>query len=491
MNTAELKALVDRPWRMLINGELVDSSDARSMETINPANGEVITRFPAATESDVDAAAQAANAAQPDWADTSLMERRDLVLQLADVLREHSAEFGALDSLENGNVYSHMRNDAAGGAYMLDYFCAIVQELKGESTQLDNDLHYTRREPYGVVARLLPFNHPIQTLGAGLAAPLLTGNTLILKPSPHSSLSALAFAERVKDLLPAGVLNIISGSNDCVAAGLLNHPDIPRLAVTGSTEVGKLAMRASAEHLKTTTLELGGKTPMIVFDDADVDLCVDTAMRGMNFKWQGHSCTSTSRVLIHERLHDEFVEKLATAFTTIEPSDPFDDDAQMGPISHRQQFDKVREYIQSGLDEGACLVCGGARVDQPELANGFFLPPTIFAEVYPSMRIAREEIYGPVISIIKWRSEDEAIAIANSVDYGLAAVIMSNNIDRVHRSARRLQAGFVEVNGPVSFALGSPFGGTKASGSGREGNLEELISYTQLKSVNVRLGHSI
>ncbi|MEM7293564.1 MAG: aldehyde dehydrogenase family protein, partial [Pseudomonadota bacterium] len=386
-----------------------------------------------------------------------------------------------------GNVFSHMRNDASGGAFMLDYFCQIVHELKGESTQLDNNLHYTRREPFGVVARLLPFNHPIQTLGAALAAPLLTGNTLILKPSPHTALSALAFGEKVKDLLPPGVLTIIAGSNECVSQGLMQHPEVPRMAITGSTDVGRLALAAGAQHLKTTTLELGGKTPMIVFDDADLDQCVDTALRGMNFKWQGHSCSSTSRVLVHDSLHDKFVEKLTGAFQRVLVGDPFDPTTQMGPISHYTQFEKIQTYIQAGLDDGARIAFGGKRLVDSDRANGFYLEPTIFTDVLPSMRIAQEEIYGPVISVLRWTDIEEAIAVANGVEYGLAAVVMSRDIDRVHNTARRLDAGYIEVNGPVSFALGSPFGGVKFSGAGREGNLEELISYTQLKSINVQL----
>ena len=475
------------PWKMLIGGRMIDSGDGQVRATINPATGKQIAVFPDASIEDINLAVESAKSAQVDWAALSLLERREIVLELGQVLRKNSEWLGALDSLENGNVYSHMRNDAVGGAYMLDYFCGIAHEMKGESTQLDNHLHYTRREPFGVVAKLLPFNHPIQTLGAGLAPALLTGNSLILKPSPHTSLSALAFGELVKDKIPAGVINIVSGSNERVAMELLKHPDIPRMSVTGSTAVGKLALRAGAEHLKTTTLELGGKTPLIVFDDADLDLSVDTAVRGMNLKWQGHSCSSTSRALVHESIYDDFVEKLAMAFSQVNVADPFEENADMGPVSHEAQFNKVCEYINVGKQEGARLVCGGERIQDDQLANGFFLSPAVFADVLPSMRIAREEIYGPVISVIKWKTEDEMLKMANSVEYGLAAVIMSQNIDRVHRTAQKLQSGFIEVNGPVAFALGSPFGGFKSSGTGREGNMEELISYTQLKSINVQL----
>ena len=487
MSEINLKTIVSQEHRMLIDGELCDAADAAMLDTINPANGQVIKQCPDASGEDLDRAVRSAQSAQPEWASRTLGDRQRCLGEVAEILRQYSAELGALDSLENGNVYSHMRHDAEGGAFMVDYFCGIANELKGESTQVDNSLHYTRLEPYGVVAKLLPFNHPIQSLGSGIAAPLLTGNTVILKPSPHTALSALRFGELVKDVVPKGVINVVSGSNSRAAQGLMEHPGIPRMSVTGSTEVGKMALRLGAESLKTTTLELGGKTPMIIFEDADLELSLATALRGMNFKWQGHSCTSTSRVLVHESLHDEFIEELAKRFRAVNVAMPFDPASEMGPISHRAQFRKVMEYIESGLAEGATLVCGGSPILDGDMAQGLFISPVIFSDATPEMRIAREEIYGPVITVLKWKVDEEALVIANSVPYGLAAVIMGNDLSRVHRMASRLECGYVEVNGPVSFSLGSPFGGVKSSGTGREGSMQELLSYTQLKSINVRL----
>ena len=260
------------------------------------------------------------------------------------------------------------------------------------------------------------------------------------------------------------------------------------MAVTGSTDVGRLALSTGSHHLKHMTLELGGKTPMIVCDDANVSLAVETAIKGMSLGAQGHSCSSTSRVLIHESLHDEFVEQLAERFAQIQVGDPFNDDTQMGPISHQAQYDKVLSYIQSGVEQGARLVCGGQPLSGGIFEQGLFLSPAVFSNVTPAMAIAQEEIYGPVISVLKWRELSEAIDIANAVDYGLCAVIMTENLNRAHRIAHAIKAGYVEINGPVSFALGSPFGGVKLSGSGREGNMEELLSYTQLKSINIQLG---
>jgi len=483
----DLHEIISHQHRMLIDGELCEAADSETLDTINPANAEVIKCFPDAADEDLDRAVRGAQYAQPEWSSLSLDTRQQYLGKVSEILRTHSAELGALDSLENGNVYSHMRHDAERGAFMLDYFCGIATELKGESTQVDNNLHYTRLEPYGVVAKLLPFNHPIQSLGAGIGSPLLTGNTVILKPSPHTTLSALRFGELIKDVIPKGVINIVSGRNERVAKNLLAHPGIPRMSVTGSTDVGQLALRLGAEHLKTTTLELGGKTPMIIFDDADFELSLNTALQGMNFKWQGHSCTSTSRVLVHESLHDDFVNQLADRFRAVNVAMPFDPLSEMGPISNKTQFEKVNEYIESGIAEGATLVCGGNRISDGKMANGYFISPAVFSDVTPDMRIAREEIYGPVITVIRWKEDEDAVKIANSVPYGLAAVIMGKDLARVHHTAHLLKCGYVEVNGPVSFALGSPFGGVKSSGTGREGSIHELLSYTQLKSVNIRL----
>ncbi|NKB78136.1 MAG: aldehyde dehydrogenase family protein [Gammaproteobacteria bacterium] len=487
MGKPNLPDLSSREYPMLIGGKSVFASDGERLPSTSPVTQQALTSLPNAAVEDVDKAVKAADAAQKSWRAMTVSDRQNILSEVSQIIKQNGEEWGMLDSLENGNVYASMKNDAAGGAFMLDYFIGIANELKGESTQLDNNVHYTRREPYGVVAKLLPFNHPIQSLAAGLAPVLLTGNTLIIKPSPHTSLSALAFGEAIKDVVPAGVINVITGSNERAALGLLQHPGIPRLSVTGSTDVGRLAMREGAEHLKTLTLELGGKTPMIVFDDADLALSVDSALMGMNLGAQGHSCSSTSRVLVHEALYDDFVDQLASRFEEVRVGDPFDETTQMGPISHKGQMEKIQNYLKTGRQEGARLVCGGQRLVDNGLERGLFLSPAVFADVSADMRIAREEIYGPVISVIKWKRESDAIEMANSVEYGLSAVIMTQSLDRAHRVAHQLESGYVEINGPTSFPLASPFGGVKHSGMGREGNMEELISYTQLKSINIRI----
>ncbi len=480
-------SILDQEFKMLIGGALVDADDEMRLETSDPATGKRLADVPNASPGDVDRAVAAARSAQPAWQKTTLGARQELLRSIAAALRDQAESLGMLDTLDTGNVQSAMASDAVVAAGVLDYFIGVANEIKGEVTQLDNNLHYTRRQPFGVVARLLPFNHPIQSFGSALGPPLLTGNCLILKPSPHTPLSALAFARTLCDGLPPGVVNVVTGDNDRVARPLMAHPDVPRITLTGSTEAGQTALRLAAEHLKTVTLELGGKTPMIVFPDADVGFAADVACAGMNFKWQGQSCASTSRVLVHRSLREKFVAELVERFRAVNVALPTDLAADMGAISHQAQYDKTLEYLSIGQSEGATLMTGGKRPSDPALRDGLFVTPAVFSDVEAHMRIAREEIYGPVISVLTWDDYDEMLAIANDVIYGLAAVIVTNDLNLAHRTAEALDVGYVEINGPVSFASGSPFGGTKKSGIGRDGTIEELLSYTWTKSVNVNL----
>ncbi len=483
----DTKSVLRREFRMLIGGKLVKAADGATLEPVNPATGEALPRVPNAGPADVDKAVAAARAALAGWRALPFRERHDMVRGLTQVLRQCADEFGLLDTLCTGNVYSAMRRDAIGGAEMIEYFAAAAHEIKGEVTHLDDNLHYTRREPYGVVLRLLPFNHPIASLATALAAPLLTGNTVIMKPSPHSPLSALAFGEAVRDRLPPGVLNIVVGDNERASVPLIRHPGIDRIALIGSVEAGKAIMRLAAERLVPLTLELGGKNPLIVFPDADPDRAVDVAIAGMNFLWQAHSCGSTSRILVHKSMEGRFVEKLAERVARIKVAMPMDPDAEMGAISFKALYDRCLGYVASGRDEGATLVTGGQRPKDPALARGLFMTPAVFSNATPQMRIAREEIFGPIMTVVAWDDYDSMLEVANGLHYGLTAVVMTDDLHVAHRTAEALQAGYVEVNGPVSFALGSPFGGFKQSGIGREGSFDELLGYTQVKSINVRL----
>lgn len=476
-----------RSLRLLIDGKLVSSSDGVTLADTNPATGGKLADVPNASPDDVDRAVKAAKAAQVEWRKRTYSERRAIVLELARVLREQSAFLGMLDTLDTGNIYSAMREDANGAADMIEYYAAIGFELKGEVTTLDRNLHYSRREPYGVVARLLPFNHPIASFGTALAAPLLTGNCVIMKPSPHTPMSALAFGEMVKDIVPPGVLNIIVGSNDRASIPLVNHPGVDRIALIGSVEAGKSVMRAAADRLVPLTLELGGKNPLIVYPDFDPEEAADIAVRGMNYGWQSHSCASTSRVLVHKSVEDRFLQALSERLRAIKVADPFDQAAEMGAISYRDLHDRCLKYIEQGKAEGASLLAGGERPADPALSNGYFLTPALFGGVNASMSLAREEIFGPITSVLAWEDPQAMLETVNELPLGLTAVILTNDLNTAHRTAEAVEAGYVEVNGPVSFALGSPYGGIKESGYGREGSMDEMLAYTRTKSINIRL----
>lgn len=483
----QAKAMLSRPLKMLIGGSLVSSSDGAFLPSINPATREILAHIPNASAEDVEAAVRAASQSARSWRHTTMQERRTVIRKIEKVLRENAGLLGLLDTLDNGNVYSGMAKDADMAADAMDYFSGVALDLKGEFTARDGNLHYTTREPFGVVLRLLPFNHPILKVGTGIAAPLLAGNAVIVKPSPHTSVSALAFAEMIRDIVPPGVVNIVTGDNNRVSTPLAMHPKIPRIGLTGSVEAGIAIMRMASERLASVSLELGGKNPLIVFPDSDVDHAVDVALRGMNFLWQGHSCSSTSRILVHEDIKKDFVSRLASRIASVRVAMPLDPRAEMGAITFEALYERCKAYIRSGIDQGAKLLVGGEAPSDPELKRGLFLTPALFDSVNPTMRISREEIFGPVLSVLSWTNYDDMIAMANELDLGLTAIIVTNDLKTAHRTAGLVEAGYIEVNGPVSFATGSPFGGVKMSGIGREGCAEELLSYTQTKSVNIRM----
>jgi len=483
--SSKCQALLDQEMCLLINGELTVGSTAETRQSFDPASGSIIATYPNASPQDVDRAVAAAKAAQPGWAARPLSERQEIVQKIGQVLRDYSVELGYIDTLDSGNVFSSMKHDAAWAADVIDNLSRSANEVKGEVTQLDANLHYTRRSPFGVVAKLLPFNHPIQALGTGLAAPLLMGNCLVAKPSPHTPISALVFAHLIKDIVPPGVINIVTGDNDRVSVPLVTHVDVSRLALTGSTEVGVAITQAAAPTLKNVTMELGGKNALIVFPDANPEFAADVAVAGMNFKCQSHSCSSTSRVLVHKSLKQPFLNALVERVQAVRVGLPTDSESGMGAVSNRPLYERILGYIEAGKSEGATLLTGGTIPDDDALKDGNFVTPAVFTDARPDMSIAQEEIYGPVITVLDWEDYNEMLSIANDVEYGLTAVLVTDDLETAHRTAEGLDVGYVEVNGSVSYPHGSPYGGWKKSGNGREGSIDELLSYTQLKSVNV------
>lgn len=474
--------------RMFIGGEWVGNASGRSFPTFNPATGEVLGQAPLADATDVDRAVRAAHQAFPGWSETPDPERARALRALAAALRSHREELAHLDALNSGNTITGMRRDVDWAADSLEYFAGLIPELKGETIPTGPAAFaYTIREPFGVVGKINPFNHPIRFAAEKLAAPLAAGNTVVMKPPEQAPLSALVLARLLRELLPPGVVNIITGDGPTTGAALVQHPLVRRIALIGSVEAGRAVMRAASDALKTVTLELGGKNPIILFPDIPLEEAVAAALAAMNLNRAGQSCSSTSRVFVHRDLHDAVVDALRDRLTALRLGPPELDETEVGPVISREQQERVLEYINVGQREGARLMCGGGAPLDPDLQRGFFVQPTLFDHVRPGMRIAQEEIFGPVMAVLTWDDEDEMVRQVNDVIYGLSAAIYTRDYSRAHRLARRIEAGYIWVNIPGGHALGAPYGGIKQSGIGREECLDELLSYTQVKSVRMRL----
>lgn len=475
--------------RMLINGELVESESGNWLSSLNPANEEIIGRIPAASAADVHRAYLAAEAAQPAWAAMTPLARGGLLRKVAQAMRERGEEILHLEVIDTGNTISKMRGDIESAAKAMEFFSGLGSEIKGESVPVSADnLHVSIRDPYGVVGRIVPFNHPIKFASNAIAAPLMAGNTVLVKPPEQSPLSAGILAEICRDILPPGVVNILTGNGMPVGDAIVRHPGIKRIAFTGSVATGMAIQRAAAEtSVKHISLELGGKNPLIAFPDMDPDKIAEVAVSAMNFAWQGQSCGSTSRLLLHESLYDAVLKRVVERVAALRLGDPLDPQSQMGPLNSKPHYDRVCALVQSGITDKARLMIGGARPAGAQFEKGYWLLPTVFADVDRHMRIAQEEIFGPVLSVFKWRDEQEAIDLANSTDYGLTASIWTNDIKTALRVAKAVRSGYVWVNGASGHFYGTSFGGMKNSGLGREEGIDELLSYTELKSIHFRI----
>lgn len=457
------------------------------VDTVNPATGESLGPCAEASVADVDAAVQSAHRAQPSWASMKPAERAAMMRRFAGILRANADELAYLDALNCGNPIREMRNDAVVAATMIEYCAGLATEVKGETLPMgDGVMNYSVREPYGVVARIMAYNHPIMFTAGKIGAALAVGNTVIMKPPHQAPLSSYRMMELAEGIFPAGVLSIITAGRGGSEA-LVSHPLVPRLSLIGSVPTGISIAKAAAEQLKHVTLELGGKNACIIYPDADLEKASRAAVDGMNFTWCGQSCGSTSRLFLHESVYDTVMAKVLERVRHYKPGIPTRMDTTMGALISRQHLDKVLSYIEIAKEEGATLTYGGQRPEDPELANGYFIAPTIFTDVTADMRIAREEVFGPVLSVIRWSNEETMLEQVNDVDYGLTGGIWTSNLTTAHRAAARIQAGYLWVNGASSHFLGASFGGYKKSGLGREEGFEELLSFTQLKNVNINL----
>jgi acyl-CoA reductase-like NAD-dependent aldehyde dehydrogenase len=474
--------------RMLINGKLVESTTGNWLESIDPATEQVIGRVPAAGPEDVAIAVDAAQDAQKDWAALSVIERAKILKRYAARLSEEGERLLAVEVRDTGNTIAKLRHDISNAVRGIEYFAGLGTELKGETVPASGEfLHYSEHQPYGVVGRIVPFNHPI-LFAAKFGAPLMAGNAVVIKPSEQSPLSSALLGEIVAETLPPGVVNIVTGDGLGAGLPLVQHPQVKRISFIGSVPTGMAIQRAAAEvGVKHLSLELGGKNPMIVFDDADPETVASNAIGGMNFGWMGQSCGSMSRILLPDAIYDEVLERIVAKADAIALGDPSLEETGAGPMNNRGQLEKALHYIQAGKDDGARLVSGGVRPDGAEFEKGFWLRPTVFADVTPDMRIFREEIFGPVMSVVRYSGDfDEALALANDVEYGLTASIWTNDLRKANRASREVRAGYVWVNGVSRHFLGTGFGGYKNSGIGREECFEEMLSYTETKTVHVR-----
>ncbi len=456
-------------------------------ELTSPGSGEPLGRVAEATAADVDAAVASARVGFREWARVLPSGRAKILKRIAVLLREHAEELAMIDAADCGNPAREMLNDAHIAAAQMEFFAGLVTEIKGFSIPMGPEaLNFSVREPLGVVARIIPFNHPLMFCAGKSAAPLAAGNAVIVKPPEQAPLSSLRYMELIEGLLPPGVLSVVPGGREAGAA-LAGHPGVAKVALIGSVPTGRAVMRAAAETVKPVMLELGGKNALIAFPDADPDAVAAGIVAGMNFTWCGQSCGSTSRAFLHASIHAAVVAGVKERCRAFKPGLPTDMATTMGALASRAQYERVLQYIAVGRAEGARVLCGGGPPANPALEAGLFIEPTVFVDVKPTMRIANEEIFGPVLAILDWTDEDAMLDAVNGVGYGLTCSIWTRDLTRAHRTAMRVEAGYVWINEASRHYLGAPFGGYKQSGIGREECLDELLSFTQEKNIHINL----
>jgi (Z)-2-((N-methylformamido)methylene)-5-hydroxybutyrolactone dehydrogenase len=476
-------------YKMYINGEWVDSSSGERLDSVNPYTQEVWATIPQASDSDVEMAVEAAkHVFDTKWRKVNGLDRAVLLNRLADLLDEDAERMAVLESTDNGKVIRETKNQMHFAAKGYRYFAGWADKIYGEVVPLANQnlFDYTLREPVGVCALITAWNSPISLLANKLAPALSAGNTVIIKPSEHASVTTLEFAKLVEKAgFPPGVVNVITGDGRTGHA-LTTHPSVSKISVTGGTFTGKTIYKNASENLVPVTLELGGKSPNIIFDDANIDKAVNGAVAGI-FAATGQTCIAGSRLLVQSSVYDEVVGKLVKKASTIKLGNPLDMATEMGTVANASQYNRILSMIKDAQEEGAKVVLGGGPAEGAGLDKGLFIAPTIFVDVKNHMMIAQEEVFGPVLSVIKFDTEEEAISIANDIEYGLAAGIWSTNVNRVHRVVREIQAGTVWVNTYRTAATAAPFGGIKKSGIGKERSKDTILEYTYVKNVMLNL----
>ena len=474
--------------RLYIDGGYVDGTSGETFETINPATGEVITTVQHAGPDDVDRAVRSARAGFEQWRSLNGTERSRVLRRAAAILRDRNEELARLEVLDTGKpLQEAIAVDVLSGADAIDYFAGLAPSIHGDTFDLGSSWGYTRREPLGVCAGIGAWNYPIQIACWKSAPALACGNSMVFKPAELTPLTAPRLAEIFTEAgLPDGVFNVVQGDHRTGEA-LVAHRGVAKVSLTGEVGTGKLVMANAAGTLKNVTLELGGKSPLIVFDDADIDNAVSAALMA-NFYTQGEVCSNGTRVFVHEEIHDEFIDRLVTRTSKMRIGDPMDPGTHVGALISRQHMEKVLSYIEAGKQAGARVVIGGGRPSDENLQAGYFVEPTVFDACDDDMAIVREEIFGPVMAVLTFRDEDDVVARANDTDYGLAAGVFTKDIQRAHRVVARLEAGTIWINNYNITPIELPFGGYKQSGIGRENSLTTINHYTQVKSVYVEMG---
>ena len=473
---------------MYVNATWVESRSGQRFESQNPATGEVLGTAPRGNSEDITGAVAAAKAAFPAWRDSAPDERGRWLLKIAAAIREHADDLALLLARESGHYLAKAQGLVEFTAQNVEFHAGLADKARGATIPTGaSRLAMTRLEPVGVTGHIVPWNYPLFLITRSVAPALALGNVAVVKPAEQTPLIALALAEVMDEVgLPAGVFNVVTGFGEEAGAPLAEHADVRSITFTGSVTTGQIVMRAAAEHMAKLTLELGGKTPVIIFPDVDVEMAVEVAMQGILSRC-GQVCIAGSRFFVHSDIHDQVVAGLVERFAEVKLGDTLDPTTQMGPLVSAEQLERVELYVESGRQEGAELLLGGARPDDPQLAKGHFYLPTLFAGVTNDMRIAQEEIFGPVLAVIRWDDEEEVIRQANDNPYGLAAAVWCNDTTKAIRTATRLEAGGVYVNEWIGEDFKAPHGGYKLSGLGRENGFECIPHYTEVKHIAINL----
>jgi len=476
---------------MFIDGERCEAAGGAWFDTDNPYTAAPWAKVAKADAADADRAVQAAYRAftSGDWPKMKAADRGKLLHRLGDLVVENFEELAQAETRDNGKVISETRNQMRTMAGWYHYYAGLADKVQGDTVPVDEDsfLNYTRFEPVGVCVAITPWNSPLRLLSWKLAPALAAGNTMVIKPSSNTSTSTLVFMRLVEEAgFPAGVVNVVTGGGGVVGMALVEHPLTAKVAFTGSTEAGTLVYEAGARHLKRVSLELGGKSPNILFADADLEKAIPGVVAGI-FASTGQTCIAGSRLLVQDSVHDVVLNKIVAVATSRKMGDPTREDTQLGPVATASQFDKIMEYVDVAKSDGATLACGGTQGTGPECGDGRFISATVFDGVENNMRIAQEEVFGPVLSVIRFKDDAEAVRIANDVDFGLAAGIWTENLSRAHKVARGVQSGTIWINTYRQQSPMMPFGGYKKSGLGRESGSAMIREYLQQKSVWVGL----